>query len=477
MRQFSAKLITMISLLLASFATSANTITITGSSTWQPVSFINDEGQPDGIMVDYWKLYAKANNVTVRFKLMPWSDSLTYAANTPDVIHGSLGYTSERAKKLAFSHELPLKRYDVFLFVQKNLPFNDLHLLDSAIVGTVNKSTKHEFLTSRVPEENIRLFSTFGGLNDAAYRGEIDVFIDDLTTAIYDMNTSGYAGLFTPRRKMHSFPMHFAMSKSHKKNIADIEQGLAKIPAEDIQSIYEKWLPETPATAEIWWLNRNFRAVATLTFVVCLLISVMSYRNRFKLTAEQLKKTLSALNDSKERLNFVVQNDPLTGAKTRHQFYAKLNEQRFSQSPYAIAVIAITHLKQINETYGQDIGDMALKHLATQLRLLLSSKTTVSRLNGGEFAVFFEMSDQNQTMRKLQKLQIARQMKSLYIDQQHIPISFCYGIACFPNDANEGNELVKMATMKMRHNKSRAMATSPTDTPRYSPIHQTPVPH
>ncbi len=465
MRQFSAKSITMMSLLLASFATSANTITITGSSTWQPVSFINDKGQPDGIMVDYWKLYARENNVDVQFELKPWSDSLTYTENTPNVIHGSLGYTSDRSKKLAFSHELPLKRYDVFLFVKKNLPFNDLNLLDSAIIGTVNKSTKHEFLTSRVPEENIRLFPTFGGLIDAAYRGEIDVFIDDLTTAIYHMNTPGYTELFTPRRKLHSFPIHFAMSKSNHKKISDIEQGLTKISAEDIQAIYEKWLPDSSATTEFKWLNGHLRVIATLTFFVCLLFSLMRYRARFKLAAEQLKKTLSALNDSKERLNFVVQNDPLTGAKTRHQFYAKLNEQRFSQSPYSVAVITITHLKQINETYGQYIGDMALKHLATQLRLLLSSKTTVSRLNGGEFAVFFEMSNQNQTMRKLQKLQIARQMKSLYIDQQNIPISFCYGIACFPNDASEGNELVKMATMKMRHNKSRAMSPTTTDSP------------
>ena len=74
------------------------------------------------------------------------------------------------------------------------------------------------------------------------------------------------------------------------------------------------------------------------------------------------------------------------------------------------------------------------------------------------------MSDQPQAMRKLQKLQIARQLKSLYIDQQYIPIVFCYGIACYPDDSQAPEILVQIAKEKMRHNK-RQLNQKPKENP------------
>lgn len=119
-RQFTAISLTLLSFIFPfSSMAEEKPLIVTGSSTWQPFSFINKEGDADGIMVDYWQLYAKANNLDVQFNLLPWSESLTYVANTDNVVHGGLGYTGTRAETLAFSRELPLKRYNVSLFVQK----------------------------------------------------------------------------------------------------------------------------------------------------------------------------------------------------------------------------------------------------------------------------------------------------------------------------------------------------------------------
>lgn len=443
-------------LFLFSPSTSADTdkLIITGSSTWQPFSFINELGEPDGIMVDFWRLYGSANNVDISFELKPWSESLDYARSTPGVVHGGLGYTSDRAKSLAFSRELPLKDYKVSLFVQKDLPFDDLRALDSAIVGTVKDSTKHAFLQSRIPEQNIRLFPTFGSLNDAAYRGEVDVFIDDLSTALYDMHHSGNLGLFTPRQKLYSFPLHFAVSKSAVERVADIERGLNKITHADVDAIYDKWLPQNKAPLTQPWLDKT---VQYLVFAASLLLATMglfSYHRLLKNRTAELKDAMRALNDSQQQLACATQSDPLTGAKTRHQFFAALSEKRFSLSPYVVAVLDIDHLKQVNENYGQDVGDMALKHLATLLKLQLPRDTLCARLGGGEFAILFDLSDGSQAQRKLQQLQNALQLRPLYIDQQNVPVTFSAGIACYPYDGENSEDLVQIATTRMRANKS-----------------------
>lgn len=464
MRRFTVISLTAISLCFSSsIQAERKPLIVTGSSTWKPFSYINEQGQPDGIMVDYWRLYGEKNKIDVEFHLKPWSESLDYASNTPDVIHGGLGYTSERASELVFSHELPLKRYDVYLFVRKELPFDDLNFLESAIVGTVNQSTKHEFLNAHVPEQNTRIFPTFGSLNMAAYRGEIDVFIDDLSSAMYDMRSTGHVGLFTPRRKLYSFPLHFAINKQQKHKLSALEKGVAKIDRKDVQAIYEKWFADTELQKAVTSISRSTKQIVFTVILLLLFCGLILYRKRFQQRLAELKSTISALNDSNEKLQVIMQNDPVTGSKTRHQFFTKLSELRFSPSPYVVTVLGIEHLKFINENYGQDVGDMALKHLATQLRLLLSSNTTVARLGGGEFAILFEFSDQSQTIKRMQKLKIARQIKSLYIDQQMIPIEFCYGLACYPNDSNDSEELVRIATMKMRLNKHKTAFKAPPD--------------
>ncbi|MDD1793886.1 GGDEF domain-containing protein [Enterovibrio makurazakiensis] len=463
-RQLTAISLTLFMFLIspASYADTKRLI-VTGSSTWQPFSFINRDGQPEGIMVDYWRLYAKANNVDVRFNLLPWSESLQYAANTPGVIHGGLGYTGDRAEVLAFSRELPLNRYNVSLFAQKDLPFEDFKTLDSVIVGTVKDSTKHAFLASRIPENNIKLFPTFGSLNEAAYRGEVDVFIDDLSTALYDMRHSGKAGLFTPRRKLYSFPMHFAINKNEKDSITAIEHGLDKISEDDVAAIYAKWIPASKINAVLPWLNKTAHYIILFSSLLLLIGGLGLYHRLLRYRTEELKSAVEALKDTNNRLESAVKNDVLTGAKTRHQFFTQLADKRFSPSPFVVAVLDIDGLKHINENHGQDIGDMALKHLATQLRLQLSSQTMFARLGGGEFAILFDLSDSSQAVRKLSQLQKSLQLSALYIDQQVIPVRFTAGVGCYPYDGEQGEALVRIASSRMRANKPQYSTTSAND--------------
>ncbi|KKD61905.1 ABC transporter substrate-binding protein [Grimontia sp. AD028] len=453
-RQLTALLLTSVLFSFSPFSfAETKKLIITGSSTWQPFSFINRFGQPDGIMVDFWRLYGKANNVDVTFELKPWSESLEYARSTPNVIHGGLGYTGDRAKTLAFSRELPLNHYNVHLFAQKDRSFEGLDSLDSAIVGTVKDSTKHAFLISRIPEKNIRLFPTFGSLNDAAYRGEVDVFIDDYSTALYDMRHTGNSGQFTSRQKLYSFPMHFAVSKDSKSTIAKVERGLNNIDPSDLQAIYDKWLPQNKLHLALPWLNKTAQYLIFLGSMVLLTVGLFLYHRLLKHRTAELKSAVKALKDSKQKLETATQNDPLTGTKTRHQFFTALSDKRFSPSPYVVAVLDIDHLKQVNESYGQDVGDMAIKHLATQLRLQLSSQTLCARLGGGEFAVLFDLSDSSQAQRKLQQLQKTLQLSLLYIDQQVVPVKFSSGIACYPYDGESGEKLVRIASTRMRANK------------------------
>ena len=74
---------------------------------------------------------------------------------------------------------------------------------------------------------------------------------------------------------------------------------------------------------------------------------------------------------------------------------ADTGEQRFNalkdaQSPLAVAMIDIDHFKKINDQFGHDIGDQAIKHVATVVRQLLQSQHLIGRHGGEEFVAIFE---------------------------------------------------------------------------------------
>ncbi len=71
-RQLAAISLTSLLFLFSPFSfAESKKLVITGSSTWKPFSFINSLGQPDGIMVDFWQLYAEKTTSTSNFTSSP----------------------------------------------------------------------------------------------------------------------------------------------------------------------------------------------------------------------------------------------------------------------------------------------------------------------------------------------------------------------------------------------------------------------
>ncbi len=69
---------------------------------------------------------------------------------------------------------------------------------------------------------------------------------------------------------------------------------------------------------------------------------------------------------------------------------------------YAIAVLDIDHFKKINDKYGHDVGDQALRFIASHLRANNAGKAY--RFGGEEFVIICEGDDQKETTAALNEL-------------------------------------------------------------------------
>ncbi|MEJ7595298.1 MAG: diguanylate cyclase [Planctomycetaceae bacterium] len=86
--------------------------------------------------------------------------------------------------------------------------------------------------------------------------------------------------------------------------------------------------------------------------------------------------------------------DVLTGVCNRAYFVQRLHEQiglhRMRGQAIGLAVVDIDHFKKVNDVYGHQAGDLALKVIAATLNRLMRETDLVGRYGGEEFVVFLE---------------------------------------------------------------------------------------
>jgi diguanylate cyclase (GGDEF)-like protein/PAS domain S-box-containing protein len=91
--------------------------------------------------------------------------------------------------------------------------------------------------------------------------------------------------------------------------------------------------------------------------------------------------------------------DSLTGLANRRLFNelldADLARTQRSGLPLAVAFLDLDGLKNVNDTYGHDIGDLVLCETARRLLAIVRGADTVARLGGDEFVIVYEPIDTN----------------------------------------------------------------------------------
>lgn len=100
-----------------------------------------------------------------------------------------------------------------------------------------------------------------------------------------------------------------------------------------------------------------------------------------------------ALNDAKaissERA--LARTDELTGLANRRKFLAEL--EIFRKSEGSLLILDLDGFKEINDTFGHDVGDQLLRQVATRFSRALPSNALLARLGGDEFGALIRGSE------------------------------------------------------------------------------------
>ena len=147
--------------------------------------------------------------------------------------------------------------------------------------------------------------------------------------------------------------------------------------------------------------------------------------------------------------------DELTGLANRRQLRVRLDREteratRY-HSPVSVLMIDIDHFKRYNDVNGHLFGDGVLKGVAQALKKNVRKVDTVARFGGEEFVIVLPGQNKPTAASIAEKLRkaVARRDFPRMSCQPNGHISITIGIASYPEDSNDPNDLIDKADLAM----------------------------
>ena len=139
-----------------------------------------------------------------------------------------------------------------------------------------------------------------------------------------------------------------------------------------------------------------------------------------------------------EKTRDMANKDFLTGAFNRRYFFDSgeaivLKSTREKQN-LAVAMLDIDKFKNINDTYGHDIGDIAIKEVVTILEKNLRHSDLMARFGGEEFCVLLEDITQEDLEKLFEKIRASFEDNTLEVGDKTLKFTVSIGVFYGLND-------------------------------------------
>jgi len=153
--------------------------------------------------------------------------------------------------------------------------------------------------------------------------------------------------------------------------------------------------------------------------------------------------------EKERRLTNEALTDPLSGLENRRGFQEKLESALLER--ITLAIIDADNFKQINDRFGHEAGDLAIKHVADKLQQCFPEAVCIARLGGDEFGVVLKTVSLLETEKVFEKFRQSIMAKPPSHDGFSITVSI--GVAMSNVPSTSARVLLKTADKNMYHAK------------------------
>jgi diguanylate cyclase (GGDEF)-like protein len=180
------------------------------------------------------------------------------------------------------------------------------------------------------------------------------------------------------------------------------------------------------------------------------LVVITGHGRRTQLLVDQRTEELAGSN---ARLVQLAHFDPLTGlANRKHwmdQAQATLEAAQRHGDRLAVMFIDLDRFKHVNDSLGHSAGDRLLGTVALRLRECLRSRDVLARLGGDEFVVLLPRLKQRDGAASAARKIMQVLAQPVLLDQHEVTVSASLGLACYPEDGDSVETLLRHADTAM----------------------------
>ncbi|WP_024955530.1 GGDEF domain-containing response regulator [Sulfurospirillum arcachonense] len=152
-----------------------------------------------------------------------------------------------------------------------------------------------------------------------------------------------------------------------------------------------------------------------------------------------------------ETISDMANTDLLTGARNRRSFFKEMNSYmdncRQNGERFAVGILDIDDFKNINEKYGHDTGDIAIKELVELVQDNIKGSDIIARLGGEEFCVLLKNIDKNKAVEFFVRLRL--KIANNLISFENIDLKYTVSIGVTFNGEDDFKELMSQADMAL----------------------------
>ncbi len=170
-------------------------------------------------------------------------------------------------------------------------------------------------------------------------------------------------------------------------------------------------------------------------------LRLKKYRDALRERAEELECAYERIRLQNRQLEEMATHDQLTKLYNRRYLENKLENlielARRTQQPLGCIMADIDHFKQVNDTFGHQVGDSALQHVARVLREGVRKTEVVGRFGGEEFMILLPNTGLEEAAKVAEKLRQRVEELTIETDTHAVSCSISLGVAATNNcDAN-----------------------------------------
>ena len=161
---------------------------------------------------------------------------------------------------------------------------------------------------------------------------------------------------------------------------------------------------------------------------------------------------LTLLEDQIRKNEYLAYHDALTGLPNRRLLEDRL-EQALAHAAraghkVAVLLIDLDRFKEVNDTFGHRIGDLALQQVVLRLSSRMRASDTLARSGGDEFTVVSDVSDEHGAEILMSALESALAIP-LKVEGHFIQTGMSIGVALYPDHGHNPDELHAAADRAM----------------------------